>query len=200
MISPASLEGGGLRVVFARHGDRYAHSVFLTAGGVPTDVRGISHSSVSTTEVESSSGLLLESMEGTPDDDWPVSPALRELHFEDRADGRRLALLVGMAGRSHWSLSVELDAARGQLVFDVACRLRSPPARLGSRYRLSAGSAECPQTPLTIESIDGQSARLVMMADGELVVEPPRFAGPWPSTIRWRYLVQGRGGMSGFPV
>ena len=165
-------------------------------------VRGISHSSVSTTEVESSSGLLLESMEGTPDDDWPVSPALRELHFEDRADGRRLALLVGMAGKSHWSLSVELDAARGQLVFDVACRLRSPPARLGSRYRLCAARIppNVPKSPLTIESIDGQSARLVMMADGELVVEPPRFAGPWPSTIRWRYVVQGRGGMSGFPV
>ncbi len=195
MISPASLEGGGLRVVFTRHGDRYAHSVFRVTGVVAASEPAIGDSSASTTELGFPSGLLLESMEGTPDDDWPASPALRELHFEERADGRRLALLVGMAGKSHWSLSVELDAARGHLVFHVACRLRSPPVRLGSRYRLPA--AECRQTPLTIEPnslaivpIDGGVVRLVTSADRQLDIEPAAVAGPWPRTVRWRYVVR----------
>jgi hypothetical protein len=198
MTSPASLEGGGLRVVFTRQGDRYAHSVFRVNDGLPTNKPGMGNSSASTTEVGFSSGLLLESIEGTPDDDWPASPALRELHFEDRADGRRLALLVGMAGKSHWSLSVELDAAHGHLVFDVACRLRSPPVRLGSRYRLPAAgsgdsarsSAGCPQTPLTIEPVDSGVVRLVTSADRQLHIEPAAVAGPWPRTVRWRYVVR----------
>jgi len=175
MIPPPSLEGDGVRVVFTRRGDRYAHSVFR----------------VSTSEEGTPSGLLLDSIEGTPDDAWPASPALKELHFEDRADGR---LLVGMAGKSHWSLSVELDVARGDLVFDVACRLRGMPARLGSRYRLSAGTDQIPVAiepiPIAIMPIDGEVARLVTSVDGQLHIEPPAVAGPWPRTVRWRYVVR----------
>src|SRR6185295_18531562 len=106
----ARLEAGRLRVTFKRQGDRYGHLVELVTGGQATP--------------------LLKSIEGTPDEDWPASPALKELHFENRPDGKQVALLVGMAGRSHWSLSVELDPIAEQVEFDVACRLRDEPRRL----------------------------------------------------------------------
>ncbi|HUY32922.1 MAG TPA: hypothetical protein VMV69_09085 [Pirellulales bacterium] len=186
MISPASLEGGGLRVVFTRHADRYAHAVFRAV----TARRSASKAAPADPSLAWAEGALLESIEGTPDDEWPASPALKELHFEDRADGRRLALLVGMAGKSHWSLSVELDAAASRLTFDVACRLRGAPERLGSRYRFSAAAAECFLPPLTIEPIDGELGRLVTSVDGQLDIEPPAVAGLWPRTVRWRYAVR----------
>jgi hypothetical protein len=39
-----------------------------------------------------------------------------------------------MAGTSHWSVSVEADTARGEIVFDVACRISQQPLFLGSTY------------------------------------------------------------------
>jgi len=78
---------------------------------------------------------LLESIEGESGDDWPESPPLQSLHVEDRPDGRQVALLVGMAGRSHWSASIEPAIDRAELVFDIACRHSAMPAWLGSQYR-----------------------------------------------------------------
>jgi hypothetical protein len=115
---PTWLEAGPLRLCFERQGDRYAHRVELAAaGGWQT---------------------VLESLEGKPDEAWPPSPPLQSLHIEERPGGRRVALLVGMAGRSHWSLSVEADPAAASLAFDAACRLQEVPSFLGSRYRAAA--------------------------------------------------------------
>ena len=58
---------------------------------------------------------LLESIEGTATDDWPPSPPLQSLSIETLPDGRRVALLVGMAGRSHWSASIEAVASAPSL-------------------------------------------------------------------------------------
>ncbi|MEQ8791856.1 MAG: hypothetical protein RIC55_36705 [Pirellulaceae bacterium] len=49
-----------------------------------------------------------------------------------------MALLVGMAGRSHWSLSVEPRHDESPdlagFLFDAACRFGGTPQTLGSRY------------------------------------------------------------------
>ena len=47
-----------------------------------------------------------------------------------------------MAGKSHWSASVELDPDNGRVTFDVACRVRGGGAVLESRYRLLARPLE----------------------------------------------------------
>jgi hypothetical protein len=110
--------GRGLRVTFFRCHDRLAHRIEFVDGGV--------------------AGPALVSVEGDARDPWPPSPPLQQLRCEEPAAGRRVLLLVGMAGRSHWSVSVEADPAGPSLVWDVACRLVSPPRWLGSTYRAEA--------------------------------------------------------------
>jgi hypothetical protein len=97
------LQAGRLRVRFTWRGDRYAHEICLLRGGAWE--------------------CVLKSVEGTPDEAWPASPPFQSLHVAPRGEGRQVALLVGMAGKSHWSASVELDAAREQARFEVACRV-----------------------------------------------------------------------------
>jgi hypothetical protein len=176
-----AIEGAGLRVVFRRLGDRFAHRVELVEG---------SHST-----------SILESLEGEPDDPWPPSPPLQELHFEDRPAGRRLALLVGRAGASHWSLSVEWDPHSARFSFDVACRVRSAPERLGSRYRLpgaaagsgpidaSAGVALPGGRRLRSEAVEDRPACKLIQQAGEIQLHPAAIAAPWPKTSRWQYSI-----------
>jgi hypothetical protein len=105
----------GLRVSFYLDGDRYTHRIDVLDEG-------------------NDSTCVLRSVEGHADQPWPASPPIQEVHLEDRPDGSRVALCVGMAGTSHWSLSVELSADGQQANFDVACRLRDTPETLGSEY------------------------------------------------------------------
>jgi hypothetical protein len=108
-----------LRVEFVWHGDRYGHLVsIIDSSGQPLP--------------------LLESIEGTPSDNWPPSPPLQSLSIETLPDGRRAALLVGMAGGSHWSASVEAASDEASIRFDVACRMGSEGALLGNRYSLAS--------------------------------------------------------------
>src|SRR5215213_8525183 len=109
-------DGLRLRVEFVWRGDRFGHLISMVA---PTG----------------QTMPLLESIEGTPADEWPASPPFQSLTIEDRPDGRTVALLVGMAGGSHWSASAEPVSGRAEIAFDVACRHKTKPNRLGSRYR-----------------------------------------------------------------
>ena len=137
-MNGGSLESARWRVSFFRLGDRVAHAIFSReAGG----------------EVE-----LYRSLEGTDADDWPPSPPLKELSFEQRPGGVQLALLVGMAGASHWSLSVELDPATERLTFDAACRLSGVPRWLGSTYELCYGAPA--EQRRSFEAAAGAEARL----------------------------------------
>ena len=180
MSGEQTIEGAGLRVVFRRLADRYAHRVeSIGPGGVLA---------------------LAESIEGSPDELWPASPPLQELHFEHRSDDRQLAFLVGRAGANHWSLSIELDAAAGKITFDAACRVHSAPERLGSSYRLLAhevgpaisgasligwaGGCE-----LKSERIEGEAACQIIRCPNELQLLPASVSPPWPLTVRWRYAV-----------
>ena len=115
-----TLSAAGLRLQFARSGDRFVHQVLWL------DTAGNEH-------------LLLTTAEGDDTNPWPPSPPLQDLHLESRGGGATVALAVGMAGRSHWSLSVEALPA-GELRFDVACRTIDPPGPLGSSYHLVISS------------------------------------------------------------
>ena len=106
-------EGHGLRLTFSWIGDRYAQQVDYCG---PTGTTP-----------------LLTSLEGNDQVVWPPSPPLQQLTFEERPRGP-IALLIGMAGTSHWSVSVEADTARGEIVFDVACRISQQPLFLGTTY------------------------------------------------------------------
>jgi hypothetical protein len=169
----------GVRFVIA--GDRYAHVIALGTA--------------------QRHWTLLESVEGGGDEMWPPSPALQCCNLEQLPSNRRAALLVGMAGSSHWSLAAEVIAANGidRLVLDVACRVTSPPERLGNRYRVGPSvqwdaETRILQTPLG-------AARLLTLADkgetqvrggstGEIDFVPRRLEKPLPATIRWKFAIE----------
>ncbi|MEL6110685.1 MAG: hypothetical protein AAFU85_32160, partial [Planctomycetota bacterium] len=66
------------------------------------------------------------------DASWPATPPLQQLSVET-IDEREVALGVGSAGTSHWSVSVEPTEAG--FLFDWACRTSETPGFLGSSYR-----------------------------------------------------------------
>lgn len=160
MTTRRELVAGRLKLVLWRALDRVAHHI----------------------EVETATGwqVAWESVEGEPDDPWPASPALQQLHVETRSASQQVALLVGMAGRSHWSASFCVDAERGTIEADVACRLRDAPCELGSCYRGGAGHAAA------AIGVNPDSAS-VLAADGGTVRIAPVSITPAPATIRWCY-------------
>jgi hypothetical protein len=162
--------------VFERKADRYEHRIIYS-------------------KPDGSNGTLA-SREGRPDESWPPSPALQSLNLETRPDGKQTIMLVGMAGRSHWSMSVEADLAQNRLAFDIACRMHEPPVWLGSSYTstnkqslvepldflsLEAWNGERPCEKMTIQ-IDGSS--------GSLQIPAPAATDKFPQTLRWCYKME----------
>ena len=134
------LRAGGVEVAFLWAGDRWRHVVSV-AGGID-----------------------LESVEGPAepagDARWPASPALTEVS-RVTAGGRPAILGLGLAGRSHFSLSVAAHPeAADTLLFEVACRIQEQPAWLGSTYR---------------------------SADGLVQTAPPPTGADLPRTVQWAY-------------
>lgn len=78
----------------------------------------------------------IESLEGADHEAWPASPALQQLNLQTNGSGGSCALLLGMAGKNHWSASIEARAE--SLVFDIACRAQGPAQWLGSSYQISS--------------------------------------------------------------
>jgi hypothetical protein len=158
-----AIERGDLRVVFRWRGDRYGHTIERLIDG--------------------NWWPLLESIEGTADDDWPPSPVLQSLHIERRPSGP-VALLVGQAGSSHWSASVEADWDRSELVFDVACRVTRCDSQVGSTYR-----ALQPDTDSLIALVARLNDSIVSAkGDSDWTIGPGRIAEA-PATIQWRYSI-----------
>jgi hypothetical protein len=166
-------DGVRLRVEFAWRGDRFGHVL-------------------SVVDREGTRTPLLESIEGTATDDWPPSPPLQSLRIENLSDGRQVALLVGMAGQSHWSASVEPVANEAALVFDIACRCRDTAPQLGTHYRSHSNDGRALKRPVALsimeEPIPGQKMTARRPTTSEYVLEPriePRRGG----TFRWKYRV-----------
>jgi hypothetical protein len=185
---------GRLQLVFRRQGDRYGHDLGPSVGGAPT-----------TAEFRP----LLRSVEGAPDDLWPPSPPLQECHIEPRPDGRTAALLVGRAGKSHWSLSVLCDPASSSLLFEAACRLQGDAHWLGSRYRMAepdiypveAGSTAAANLPLTlgVQAASGQWDESLLEAMNSPFDRPSReisiaarghTIGGGARTLQWSYRIR----------
>jgi hypothetical protein len=161
------IDCGDLRVEFEWRGDRYGHCVKQQIGGVWHRV--------------------LESCEGSADEDWPPSPPLQSLHIEHRETGS-VALLVGKSGTSHWSASVELLAARSAMHFDIACRVHSPPQHLGTVYRCARSSSR----PTVQVAALPQDAICEFVEHQEMSswhICPFAASSEYPCTIRWRYTI-----------
>jgi hypothetical protein len=162
------IECGLLRIEFVWSADRYNHRILTSAP----------HGEYS-----------LTSREGRPDEKWPPSPPLQSLHLEDRPGGIRIAMLVGMAGRSHWSMSVEADRTHSRLLFDVACRVFEEPVWLGSRYDCllpeNHSNSELQIEPRLPAAVQPENMQ-------RLAISIPLERGPLPRTIRWIYTVSFR--------
>ena len=172
-VKPTVLANDLWHVEFTRRGDRLAHVISQLVDGQARP--------------------LLSSIEGTPSDEWPPSPPLQEVHFESRS-GVELALPVGMAGKSHWSISIELCVATGRLTFDVACRVRSVPEFLGSTYAILAPAGRDdmhsePNWKLEVEPIEGQVANQIGRSATELCITAGPTIDRLPATVRWRYVL-----------
>jgi len=175
----AVLPGAGWQLVFEQHEDRISHRIEVQSAGRWR--------------------TLIESVEGTADAWWPPSPPLQSLHVESRSTGS-VALLVGMAGRSHWSASVEIAAGGEEALFDLACRAPVAPDWLGCRYR--AGGLPQPEdsaegTTLQIgrqgvrfRGLEPRPPRIALDAQGGIEICAVAETGRWPQTIRWRYTAR----------
>lgn len=166
------IAAGGVSVHFWREADRFQHQIAVeTSGERP---------------------LWLSSIEGEANDVWPPSPPLQELHLEDRPGGKQVALLVGRAGRAHWSLSVEADGAHETLLFDVACRSLCDAERLHSSYRFSEGcELEAERVLFSRHELRLLQGEMRFVDADHLLIGPRRDeanAGK-VRTFRWRYRI-----------
>lgn len=170
--------GGGLSIALARVGDRYRHAVSIGAGD--------------------STRVILQSLEGADQEAWPSSPPFQELHLERPRNAFETALVVGRAGRGHWSASIEADGGQETITFDVACRCSGAIDWLGSRYHCLAGplldgGRTFVLTPeYELQVLEGD---LQLTEDGATPVFAivPRYSAlPTAQTVRWKYRIARR--------
>ena len=172
-------DGVGLQVRFSWRQDRHCHTVSLLAENRPIPV--------------------FESVEGSSTDVWPPSPPLQQLSVEELRPGIQVALLVGMAGKSHWSISVEPLSDRAAFVFDVACRAGEIVEQLGSGYLLLADGLTTDGERDAVLEVEGRSLQIrcdrtgqtaTTVQDGPLGPRlEPASINPG-GTTRWRYTVE----------
>jgi hypothetical protein len=167
----------GLRVEFFRSADRLAHTI----------------SSVSGDQVMP----LMRSCEGTDQQIFPPSPPMQQLAIQE-VEQRRVAFLVGMAGRSHWSVSIEADGAQRRLSFDVACRMvPNAEGGLASTYEVLQPSAmevrsgeihfrhDHHSTVLRPVSVGSSTTPPIGLLPSRIEIRPAHQAEA--STTRWAY-------------
>lgn len=189
-LDAVNKSGFGLRVEFFRQDNRWAHRVVVVQ--------------------DAAKDVLLESCEGDDEQTFPPSPALQQADFRAPAEMPAVGLLLGMAGRNHWSLSVQAYPIERRLVFDAACACPyETDVRLGTAYAL--------KTPWSIGTCGrvGRGQRLQLNVDlpsglqciccgsaesgsdvtvcvdernRHLVMRPTE--DNWPGTVRWQYQIQ----------
>ena len=187
VLTATGPSGVWLRVSFVWWVDRFGHVISVArAGKHPIAV--------------------LHSIEGDAQDAWPASPPLQSVSVEKVAEYRPAALLVGMAGQSHWSASIEAVRGRAALVFDVACRLGGLPGDLSSRYSVEAGQivsgpgdkqreyveihTDGPPVRIYRESVPEGEVKLRLPEPGELVIRPGVITAKPNATVRWKYRLE----------
>ena len=161
-----------LQVEFLRPSDRWQHVISLAK---PVPDRPLTFVP------------LFVSLEGAAQDAWPASPVLQNLHFEQLSDNRRAALLVGMAGRSHWSASIEAAGEGCAVLFDIACRVSQTAEFLGSTYEVSSEfqSAAHRTTVVGEQAGDFAPPQIEVREQRLAIVSSTRAE----RTIRWKYRI-----------
>ena len=178
-----TLQSGPLQIGFHWHRDRFAHSISL---------------------VKSDRQLpLLASREGDSEQDWPPSPVLQELHFEDRPAGA-VALLVGRTTLAHWSLAI--TTSEEGFSFDAACRVLGPTDPFANDVCLRTGYRAMLQPviqdtlPMVIEIADvliscvDHSCRPTLTEGGPedtawRLAIVPEMSDEMTKTFTWRYTM-----------
>lgn len=125
MLSEVKIEGGdsddrrairspSVGLIFERAGDRWTHAI----------------------EVGSAVARAVEWEPDRDDPDRVVSPVYQEITIRRDPAGRAQALLVGRAGRHHFSaaFTFEHGPADATIVVEVADRCRGPVSALGATY------------------------------------------------------------------
>ncbi|MGC4003588.1 MAG: hypothetical protein QM811_10840 [Pirellulales bacterium] len=164
-----TLASGPLRLVFRRDGDRYGHEIRIL------DPRA-----------DGGERVVLSSVEGDAADACPPSAPFQHLHVEDRTStagtAEQVALLVGMAGRGHWSGAIE-TLPTGGFLFDLACKTSQAPRFLGGTYRFAGPEIEHLRIELISAAEDGTT---LTFAEETLSI---RAAQAVAGTTRWRYRI-----------
>lgn len=181
ILESVSSSGHVLRLVLEQATDRVAHRIEV---------------------LDSDSHVLAElrSIEGTSAEDWPPSPPLQSCSLQEIRPGQTAAFLVGMAGKTHWSASIEAAPREGALVFDFACRVQSKPQGLGTSYAMHSASSEAVAhfqlSPAGIAvhvirtDVGNHHADSFQASEQPLcLVCPDAPPAKFPATMRWRYRI-----------
>lgn len=179
ILDAVDAHGTGVRVAFYRCERRLAHRIALVSRG----------------EVQ----WVLTSVEGDSRQVFPPSPPLQQLATEQLDGGRAVVLLLGMAGRSHWSASAESQPSQRSVRFDVACRTRVADGQcLHSVYQIfgpwqwSAGASMAELVGpcgclRVVASPAADGLTTLSITAGQLIVGPLHPGDAL--TYRWRYEV-----------
>ena len=136
-----SLSAGALSVRYSKWNDRLSHTLGI-----------IDHESYFP---------LLESIEGSAEALWPVSPPMQHMVEESFRPGASPVLLgVGLSGSGHWSTAIESRQAR-MLRFDIACKNAKSATWLGSQYRVLTDVM-----PALVQSSSGPNAIEFLVGNG----------------------------------
>lgn len=182
-IDAATPTPTGLLARFRWSGDRYQHRLEL--GG-------------------RSDAPVMQSMAREPFADWPDDPPLQQLSIENLGE-QTVALGVGSAGTSHWSLSIEaLPGPAPALRYDLACRCHTPPAQLASTFQILAAGArfvvDSDETAM-VEGLTGGTLRIlpepsigdvcfIASAAGQMLAIAANLGrSPQPGTLRWGFRI-----------
>ena len=189
---------GGIR--FEYTGDRWQHTIFAKTDGAEP--------------------IVVASVEGSPDDPCPASPAFQELRVERAAspgrsaDGPNVCVvqMFGQAGGQIYSAAVEINTDEGTLDFDVCLRARTAQAIDAARstYQFGAGvdfaatvdggrfvaaQAVGPTIgrTLSVATLASPPARCELLSERRICLKG--VSGPAQGggqTVRWRYRLSWR--------
>ncbi len=147
---------------------------------------------------------ILESVEGTGQDEWPPSPPLQQIHEQTLPTGNVIWGL-GMSGSSHWSGSFAVEAdgpsATRRLHAELALRSSSPNAEPVSTYRVLDPQAIVLQTAGNVLEFRTAFNNLLMSVVPEraelqwlprqrkLTIRPRDVSGSAKVTLSWDYYL-----------
>jgi hypothetical protein len=106
-----------------------------------------------------------------------------------------------MAGKAHWSATIEGDSMTEAIAFDMACRTAAAPLRLGSKYAIAEGWTVNAESDRTLLLQDDDGSQLAIDSIGNLPIQcEDRIVLIRPTidpaqhqrgqTYRWRYVVR----------